>query len=126
MGKFTLGTKLADTTTVDLIDIGTDEVLTDSSDNKMFIEVYGTDSKKYRTVLANIVKANEGKRAGKKTNDAILTEVLANCVASWNIEIDGEHLALTVDNATELFENSRVIREQVLEVQNDRKFFLIK
>lgn len=126
MGKFTLGTKLADTATVELVDIGTDEVLFDSKGCKMFIEVYGSDSKKYRNVLANIVKANENKRAGKKTNDAILTEVLANCVASWNIEIDGNTLPLTVDNAIELFEDSRVIREQVIDVQNERKFFLIK
>ena len=126
MGKFTLGTKLADTAIVDLIDVGTGEVLVDSDGNKMFIEVYGSDSKKYRTVLANVVSANENKRSGKKTNDAILTEVLANCIASWNIEIDGTELPLTVGNAIDLFEESRPIREQIIDVQNERKFFLIR
>lgn len=126
MGKFTLGTKLADTAIVELIDVGTGEVLVDSDGNKMFIEVYGSDSKKYRTVLANVVSANENKRSGKKTNDAILTEVLANCIASWNIEIDGAKLPLTVGNAMDLFEESRPIREQIIDVQNERKFFLIR
>ena len=126
MGKFTLGTKMADTAIVELIDVGTGEVLVDSKGKKMFIEVYGSDSRKYRTVLANVVSANENKRAGKKTNDAILTEVLANCIASWNIEIDGAELPLTVGNAIDLFEESRPIREQIIDVQNERKFFLIK
>jgi hypothetical protein len=124
---FTLGTKLADTVTIELIDAGTDEVLLDSNEMPMTVEVYGSDSKKYRKARARIIKENDEKRSTKKrTADSLVEEITANCIASWNIEIGGEKVPFTPENALKLFEQSRPIYEQVIEAQTDRRLFFQK
>ena len=127
MENFTLGTKLADTTTIELIDAGTDEVLVDSNKLPMTVEVYGSDSKKYRKVRARIIKENDEKRSAKKRSaDAMVEEITANCIAAWNIEIGGEKIPFTPETAMKLFEQSRPIYEQIIEAQTDRRLFFQK
>jgi len=126
MANFTIGTKLNETTRIDMIDIGTDEVIKTKAGENMFMEVYSADSKKYRKVLASLVSENEKRRTNKKSNDEIITEVLAGCVATWNVETEDGPVPLTLQNAVDFFEANRTIREQGVESQHDRKIFLQK
>lgn len=118
--------KLKDTTVVKIIDPSTEEVAIDSNGNEMFVEIYSADSKKYRKNLASIVKDNEAKKATKKNNDDLMTEILANSILSWNIEAEEGSVPLTVENAVYILDSLRYIRDALLETVNDRKIFLQK
>jgi len=126
MANFTIGTKLNETTRVYLLDIGTDDFIKTASGEKMYMEICSADSKKYRKVLASLVSENEKRRTNKKSNDEIITEVLAGCVASWNVETEDGPLPLTIQNAIDFFEANRTLRELGVESQHDRKIFLQK
>lgn len=118
--------KLKDTTIVKIIDPSTEEVALDSNGNEMFVEIYSADSKKYRKNLATIVKDNEAKKATKKNNDDLMTDILASSVVSWNVETDEGAVPLTVENAVYVIDTYRYIRDSLLETVNDRKIFLQK
>jgi len=118
--------KLNDSTVVKIIDPSTEEVALDSKKKEMFVEIVSADSKKYRKTLANIVKDNEAKKATKKNNDDLMTDILANSIISWNIETDEGSLPFTIENAVYVLETYRYIRDALLETVNDRKIFLQK
>ena len=118
--------KLKDTTIVKIIDPSTEEVAIDSNGNEMFVEIHSADSKKYRKNLATIVKDNEAKKATKKNNDDLMTDILASSVVSWNVETDEGAVPLTVENAVYVIDTYRYIRDALLETVNDRKIFLQK
>ena len=118
--------KLNDSTVVKIIDPSTEEVALDSKKKEMFVEVVSADSKKYRKTLANIVKDNESKKATKKNNDDLMTDILAHSIISWNIETDEGSIPFTIENAVYVLETYRYIRDALLETVNDRKIFLQK
>lgn len=123
----TLGTPLADTYTLELINAGTDEVLKDSNGSIMTVTVYGSDSKKYRKVRAKVLSDNEEKRPSKRRkSDVLMEEITATCIESWNIEENGKKIPYTVENALEVFEGDRPIYEQIIEAQTDRSLFFIR
>ena len=118
--------KLKDTTVIKIIDPSTEEVAIDSNGNEMFVEIHSADSKKYRKNLATIVKDNEAKKATKKNNDELMTDILASSIVSWNIETDEGTAPLTIETAVYILDTYRYIRDALLETVNDRKIFLQK
>lgn len=118
--------KLNDSTVVKILDPSTEEVALDSKKKEMFVEIVSADSKKYRKTLANIVKDNEAKKATKKNNDDLMTDILAHSIISWNIETDEGSIPFTIENAVYVLETYRYIRDALLETVNDRKIFLQK
>lgn len=118
--------KFNDSTISKVIDILTGEVELDSNGNEMFVEFYSADSKRYRKSFAARLKENEGKKATKKTNDEVITDIIADCLISWNIEMPEGHVPLSFENAVYVLEERRDIREMIAENQNDRKIFLQK
>ena len=117
--------KLKDTTVVKIIDPSTEEVAVDSKKKEMFVEIYSADSKKFRKISADIARENEKKKASKKNPDVLITEQLANLIASWNVELETGHIDLTVENAIFVLDEYRYIRDQILETITDRKNFLL-
>lgn len=118
-------TKLKELTTIKIIDPATEEVAIDSKKKEMFVEIYSADSKKFRKISADIARENEKKKASKKNPDVLITEQLANLIASWNIELETGHIDLTVENAIFVLDEYRYIRDQILETITDRKNFLL-
>lgn len=119
-------TKLKELTTIKIIDPATEEVAVDSKKKEMFVEIYSADSKKFRKISADIARENEKKKASKKNPDVLITEQLANMIASWNIEVEeGVSLPLTIENAIMVLDELRYIRDQILESVTDRKLFLL-
>lgn len=118
-------TKLKELTTIKIIDPATEEVAIDSKKKEMFVEIYSADSKKFRKISADIARENEKKKASKKNPDILITEQLANLIASWNIELETGHIELTVENAMFVLDEYRYIRDQILETITDRKNFLL-
>ena len=118
-------TKLKELTTIKIIDPATEEVAIDSKKKEMFVEIYSADSKKFRKISADIARENEKKKASKKNPDILITEQLANLIASWNIELETGHIELTVENAIFVLDEYRYIRDQILETITDRKNFLL-
>ena len=116
-----------DTTKVKITNPVTGEVLVCDDGTEMFIEVYGADSKRYRKIQADISRERSNKRNQKLSPeqiDELVTDQLASCVASWNIEYDGDKPVYSKDMAIEIFTEVRWIREQVAEGINDRAGFL--
>lgn len=118
-------TKLKELTTIKIIDPATEEVAIDSKKKEMFVEIYSADSKKFRKISADIARENEKKKASKKNPDVLITEQLANLIASWNVELETGHIELTVENAIFVLDEYRYIRDQILETITDRKNFLL-
>lgn len=118
-------TKLKELTTIKIIDPATEEVAIDSKKKEMFVEIYSADSKKFRKISADIARENEKKKASKKNPDVLITEQLANLIASWNIELETGSIDLTVENAIFVLDEYRYIRDQILETITDRKNFLL-
>lgn len=118
-------TKLKELTTIKIIDPATEEVALDSKKKEMFVEIYSADSKKFRKISADIARENEKKKATKKNPDVLITEQLANLIASWNIETDEGAVPLTVENAIYVLDEYRYIRDAILETITDRKNFLL-
>lgn len=118
-------TKLKELTTIKIIDPATEEVAIDSKKKEMFVEIYSADSKKFRKISADIARENEKKKASKKNPDVLITEQLANLIASWNIELEDGHKELTIENAIFVLDEYRYIRDQILETITDRKNFLL-
>ena len=118
-------TKLKELTTIKIIDPATEEVAIDSKKKEMFVEIYSADSKKFRKTSADIARENEKKKASKKNPDVLITEQLANLIASWNVELETGHIDLTVENAIFVLDEYRYIRDQILETITDRKNFLL-
>lgn len=118
--------KFNDSTVAEIIDIITDEIEVDSKGEKMFVEFYSADSKKYQKTLAMLVKENETKRSTKKNNYDLMTDIIAASIISWNIEMEEGHVPLTGENAVYVLEARKDIREMIIEKQNDRKIFLQK
>ena len=118
-------TKLKELTTIKIIDPATEEIAIDSKKKEMFVEIYSADSKKFRKISADIARENEKKKASKKNPDILITEQLANLIASWNIELETGHIELTVENAIFVLDEYRYIRDQILETITDRKNFLL-
>ena len=118
-------TKLKELTTIKIIDPATEEVAIDSKKKEMFVEIYSADSKKFRKISADIARENEKKKASKKNPDVLITEQLANLIASWNVELETGHIDLTVENAIFVLDEYRYIRDQILETITDRKNFLL-
>lgn len=117
-----------DTAIVKLKHPVTGETLTcDADDSEMFLEVYGKDSKRYRKVLADLLREKTGKKNSKFSTeqyDELTTEQLALCIASWNIEYEGEKPKYSKEKAMEIFDKIRWIREQAAEAIEDRADFL--
>lgn len=118
-------TKLKELTTIKIIDPATEEIDLDSNGKELFVEIYSADSKKFRKVSADIARENEKKKATKKNPDVLITEQLANLIASWNIELETGSIDLTVENAIFVLDEYRYIRDQILETITDRKNFLL-
>ena len=116
--------KLKETTVIKINDPETEEVAIDSNGNEMFVEVYSADSKKFRKITADLARENENKKARKKNNDKLITEQLANLIASWNIETDEGSVPLTIENAVYVLDEYRYVRDAILETITDRKNFL--
>lgn len=116
-----------DTTKVKITNPVTGEILTCDDDTEMFIEVYGSDSKRYRKIQADIARDRNNKRNQKLSPeqiDELVTDQLASCIAAWNIEYDSEKPLYSKDKAIEVLTEVRWIREQVAEAINDRASFL--
>lgn len=116
-----------DTTKVKLNHPVTGETLICDDGTEMFIEVYGSDSKRYRKIQADIARDRNNKRNQKLTPeqiDELVTDQLASCIAAWNIEYGGEKPLYSKDKAIEVLTEVRWIREQVAEGINDRAGFL--
>ena len=93
----------------------------------MFIEVYGSDSKKYRKIQADIARDRSGKKNQKLSPeqiDELVTDQLASCIAAWSLEYNGEKPVYSKATAVEILSEVRWIREQVAEAINDRASFL--
>ena len=116
-----------DTTKVKITHPVTGEQLICDDGTEMFIEVYGSDSKRYRKIQADIARDRNNKRNQKLSPeqiDELVTDQLASCIAAWNIEYDGEKPLYSKDKAIEVLTEVRWIREQVAEAINDRASFL--
>ena len=116
-----------DTTKVKLVHPVTGEVLSCDDGTEMFIEVYGSDSKKYRKIQADIARDRSGKKNQKLSPeqiDELVTDQLASCIAAWNLEYNGEKPVYSKSTAVEILSEVRWIREQVAEAINDRASFL--
>ena len=97
-----------------------DVPLVDDNDNEIFVEVYGENSEQYKSVLRNqkdraLTKAQ---RMGKVTITAALqeknaTELLAQCIKSWNITVRGETPGTDTASVEAVFNEFPWIKTQV-------------
>ena len=110
----------------------TDEPLMDDQGNKMWIEVYGQDSRHYKGVQHSQTnrRLQKAQRSGGRASvtaeqqESMALELLAKCTKGWHIILGGEAPECTEDNARELYQNYPWVRDQVDAFMHDRKAFL--
>lgn len=109
----------------------TGEELKDDAGNPLYIDLASADSDFFRKAQADITRKTQGKRNKKLTPEAIddaVNEQLAAVTLGWsdNVEFKGQPLKFTRENACELYDNVRWIREQVADYVYERSNFLSK
>ena len=103
----------------------TDKPLKNKDGSDMTIEIYGTNSKEYRSVLFRLAdKQLENKQRDSETihNDEI--DLLVSITKGWNITKDGKALEFSVDTAKELYEDSPIIRRHIETAQRESLAFM--
>lgn len=129
MGDFDLG-KLPGATDKERMNVchpGTGEPLLGDDGENVFIELYGKDSDQYRKAQRSISDRRLKSRSGSMTAERLeaeANEVLAHCVADWNIVVGGEVPECTFKNARDMFNRFKWLKEQVDEFIAERANFL--
>jgi len=122
LNKFTNTDKANDGQWLELEDIETSEPM------DVHIKLAGSDSDAYKKELRRqqdkaIKKGIKNKTAEQFDNEGI--SLLVACTLDWkNIEINGDVLECTPENARWIYKNAPMIREQVDEFVGDRSNFL--
>lgn len=104
-----------------------DEPLTNDDGTPMTVEVYGPDSKPYRSAVHAL--QNERAKSGKKSlppeevEDQLL-DLQAKCVKEWNITLNGENPKATVSKVKKVFTDYPFIRDQIMEKAGSRRDFI--
>jgi hypothetical protein len=117
--------------TYHVVDPYTDEpayVEIDGNDVPVTITVLGPDSDKMRQYQSNMMKSMMKRRKTSLDADDLerkMTGQLVESVMSWQgVMMNGEVLACNRENAKELFDEHRWLREQLLGFQQERANFL--
>ena len=117
----------AETTRIKIKDPITDEIVLCDDGSEMYIDVYGSDSKQHRKIVADIARKKSKKNAKNLTIeelDEILLEQSAKSIVDWNIQFGKDKVKFTYEKAVEILTALKWLREQVADAVQDRSLFL--